>query len=625
TDQTGTHNSHSYHGVQGPQAFLFNRQQENKTSKKHQITTNISNPLLPISEADDSFGATELLRSSSARYAVANEVDYSSLPPLRECYICWRVFQLTFELLAHPINHVLPTSSTVSLASAATSISSTSRGTYTVTVHGRKHHTRTEFPNANRDLDDEPTRNNNSQLLRLHSDPSVASLLSLYDEHGRLPARAFSNSPPKEGRAQVQRSGSTLRQLLGNPASSVNSCDDAGALEGDISWAERFLGETASMISSTSSRGLGTPDTDSHFPHTPLQSNPRQLIRHRARFSSSMQENPAISSLEVELSDLSDLAETPPRPSHNSPYAVPDPKTPQRASQVFGFLTDKRRSRAPEDDERSLPELPSTFSSPSDEGSPPVLDRSRSHFSSDSSADSIEPPAPAPVPFTPVDTQFRFRPTHTDAPTVKAANDVHIIMAHGPTKVIVTAPTPSYHHDNTAPTRIPRGPARASPTTHESARSSGLVHHGPRAPAHLALELRVHVDGVRLRLAGREGGAALAGEARRAEQEQTALDPVRVREGEPPQCETGAAAHADPDWVDFATVQPGASGAPPRGAGVACVVGGAVDSGGAADDGGFAASSARGRGNRRRSAGGGDIFSGAPVRQIYRWSRQIFL
>jgi hypothetical protein len=171
-----------------------------------------------------------------------------------------------------------------------------------------------------------------------------------------------------------------------------------------------------------------------------------------------MQENPAISSLEVELSDLSDLAETPPRPSHNSPYAVPDPKTPQRASQVFGFLTDKRRSRAPEDDERSLPELPSTFSSPSDEGSPPVLDRSRSHFSSDSSADSIEPPAPAPVPFTPVDTQFRFRPTHTDAPTVKAANDVHVIMAHGPTKVIVTAPTPSYHHDNTAPTRIPRGP-----------------------------------------------------------------------------------------------------------------------------------------------------------------------
>jgi hypothetical protein len=226
----------------GLKRFFSIGSKKNKTSKKHQITTNISNPLLPISEADDSFGATELLRSSSARYAVANEVDYSSLPPLRECYICWRVFQLTFELLAHPINHVLPTSSTVSLASAATSISSTSRGTYTVTVHGRKHHTRTEFPNANRDLDDEPTGNNNSQLLRLHSDPSLASLLSLYDEHGRLPARAFSNSPPKEGRAQVQRSGSTLRQLLGNPASSVNSRDDAGALEGDISWAERFLG-----------------------------------------------------------------------------------------------------------------------------------------------------------------------------------------------------------------------------------------------------------------------------------------------------------------------------------------------------------------------------------------------
>jgi hypothetical protein len=34
---------------------------------------------------------------------------------------------------------------------------------------------------------------------------------------------------------------------------------------------------------------------------------------------------------------------------------------------------------------------------------------------------------------------------------------VQVIMAHGPTKVIVTAPTPSYH-DNIAPMRIPRGP-----------------------------------------------------------------------------------------------------------------------------------------------------------------------
>ncbi|KAF7356613.1 hypothetical protein MVEN_00995400 [Mycena venus] len=211
----------------GLKRFFSIGSKKNKNSKKRpQIVHNVPNPLQPTSDADDSFGATELLRSASARYAVVHEVDYNSLPPL-----------------PHPINRVLPTGSTVSLASAATSISSTSRGTYTVKVHGRKHHTHTEFPNANRDYsDEEPTQRNNSQLLGLRSDPSLVSLLSLYDEHGRLPTHTFSNSPPKEGRAQVQRSGSTLRQLLGNPPSSVNSRDDAGALEGDISWAERFLG-----------------------------------------------------------------------------------------------------------------------------------------------------------------------------------------------------------------------------------------------------------------------------------------------------------------------------------------------------------------------------------------------
>ncbi|KAF8216468.1 hypothetical protein K438DRAFT_1797259 [Mycena galopus ATCC 62051] len=198
------------------------------------------------------------------------------------------------------------------------------------------------------------------------------------------------------------------------------------------------------MVSSTSSIGRGTPDTD--FPQTPRKGDGDSFITEH-EFSN---EYPAISSLEVELSDL---AETPPRPSRNSPYAVEDPRTPQRASQVFGFLTDKRRSRAPEEDERSLPDLPSAFSSPSDADSPPALNRS--HFSSDSSAASIEPP-----PATPIEPR---------AP-VKAANDVHVIMAHGPTKVIVTAPTPSFHHDNVAPSRVPRGPR-----SHHRQRSSGRV------------------------------------------------------------------------------------------------------------------------------------------------------
>jgi hypothetical protein len=151
---------------------------------------------------------------------------------------------------AHPINEVIqtPAASTASLAS--TSISQ--RGTYNVTIHRRKQHTLTEFPNANRDLDDRSTPQGNlrtplkddNHLLGLRSDPSVSSLLSMYDEHGRIPAKVFSNSPPslrKEGRAQTQRSGSTLRQLLGNP-SGLNSRAGNDASEGDISWAERFLG-----------------------------------------------------------------------------------------------------------------------------------------------------------------------------------------------------------------------------------------------------------------------------------------------------------------------------------------------------------------------------------------------
>ncbi|KAJ7180650.1 hypothetical protein C8R46DRAFT_1344929 [Mycena filopes] len=419
---------------------FFSINKKNKAAKKRaQIIHNVPTPLQPISEspllADESGEAAQLLRSSSARYAVVHQVDYAALPPL-----------------PHPINHVLqtPGSSTVSLASATTSVSSTSRGTYTVTVHRRTHHAQTEFPIPNRNL--EP-RQNNSQLLGLRSDPSVASLLDLYDEHGRLPARAFSNSPPKE-RAQVQRNGSTLRQLLGNPSSSVNSRSDAGALEGDISWAERFLGETDSLHSSTSS--LGTPGTDANFPQTPLDPNADSSFITEHDFSSGMLENPAISSLEVELSDIS---ETPPRPSQNSPYGVQDPRTPQRASQVFDFLTDKRRSQIVETDERSLPELPSAFSSPSSEGSPPLRGRSRSHFSSDSSADSIEPPAP--IPATPVE-EARFYPVDIHADKIARPNDVHVILPHGPTKVIVTAPTPSYHHNNVAPSRVPRGPRSRS-------------------------------------------------------------------------------------------------------------------------------------------------------------------
>jgi hypothetical protein len=76
-----------------------------------------------------------------------------------------------------------------------------------------------------------------SALGRLRRDPSVATLLDMYDADGALGAGAFrapaSPAPtlPQLGRPQRERTGSTLRELLGDD-------DDAG----DISWAEKLLG-----------------------------------------------------------------------------------------------------------------------------------------------------------------------------------------------------------------------------------------------------------------------------------------------------------------------------------------------------------------------------------------------
>jgi len=66
----------------------------------------------------------------------------------------------------------------------------------------------------------------------------------MYDNQGHLDSKVFSNTPTasekepsRDGRAQVKRGGSTLRQLLGNPESNHR----VSTTEGDISWAEAFL------------------------------------------------------------------------------------------------------------------------------------------------------------------------------------------------------------------------------------------------------------------------------------------------------------------------------------------------------------------------------------------------
>ncbi len=168
-----------------------------------------------------------------------------------------------------------------SLTTVATTPGLQRSGTYVVKVHGRTTHSRTEFPRANppisptesrskesrartpqEDSDDEDdedlldrppklkevkfTPRDTGRMYKLRRDPSVASLLNLYDEKGCLNSGIFEDSPPtpapttsgSEGREPSERKGSTLRQLLGEPEPhfALNA-----TTEGDISWAERFL------------------------------------------------------------------------------------------------------------------------------------------------------------------------------------------------------------------------------------------------------------------------------------------------------------------------------------------------------------------------------------------------
>lgn len=156
------------------------------------------------------------------------------------------------------------------------------RATYVVKVYERTVISRTEFPNAIPNLitpakghprsvplptddlnvsHDEsvgPSTNkrptitprDQNRLMRLRQDPSVVSLLNMYDSNGQLDNKVFSNTPARDdptdeaqiyavGRPQHQRRGSTLRQLMGG--SGPEEQPNSSRSEGEISWAERLL------------------------------------------------------------------------------------------------------------------------------------------------------------------------------------------------------------------------------------------------------------------------------------------------------------------------------------------------------------------------------------------------
>ncbi|KAI8996513.1 hypothetical protein BD414DRAFT_512898 [Trametes punicea] len=226
--------------------------------------------ILPRKEQDPQDPDTSmnrLLRSSSTKFSVMSTIDYAALPPL--------------PLPTGPSPSTPSLSPSPSMLTVATTPGVQRSGTYVVKVHGRTTHSRTEFPRANPppsptkppraeqpktphqsrqdgrdDADDDDdhkprlkevnfTPKDNSRIYALRQDPSVVSLLKMYDDQGCLAVDAFAGTPQTpapisaeiEGRQPRPRAGSTLRELLGEPQPAFL----ANNTEGDISWAERFL------------------------------------------------------------------------------------------------------------------------------------------------------------------------------------------------------------------------------------------------------------------------------------------------------------------------------------------------------------------------------------------------
>ncbi|KAJ3721113.1 hypothetical protein C8R42DRAFT_78150 [Lentinula raphanica] len=434
------------------------------------------------SDEDNEIAANLLLRSSSARYAVVAETDYTTLPPL-----------------PHPINNAIstPVESTSSLPSPSVARS----GTYIVKVHPRQRHSSTDFPIVSHATVEEPntpqhhrrsqtTGEDSTHLQGLRRDPSVASLLDLYDEHGHLPIEAFSNTPPREGRAQKQRTGSTLRELLGKPENGQRH-NTSSSFEGDISWAERFLGEANSAASSVSSLILQTPnDLGSRFSDSLMISDhphDSTFVSNHDLSTSSFLDNPAISSMEVELSAATEISQALDSPHvTENPYqqSSQEPKTPRRASEVFGFLTEKRKSRPLK--EALITPAPGLTSTSSDEASSdsPVLSRfsvnsSERRASMSAASDTISNKLSKPDDLDPLESVFHQRPvsrhSHHDDPSCYVDGQSYLysdqvsqnlsddvrkvrVILTAPTKVIVTAATPLADTADRPTSRMSRGP-----------------------------------------------------------------------------------------------------------------------------------------------------------------------
>ena len=165
-------------------------------------------------------------------------------------------------LPAHPIQRICRSLSVPSPPGTP------SRDTYTVKVHARTTHSRFEFPGTNSSSDDLAQNNiitdgpPSVSTQRLFDDPSVLSLLDLYDSEGRPNSDAFQSTPPHacaSSRVSVKESPdpsqllepsvhalrsrrSSLRLLLmGDQLSSLAKGTDPDESCDLVDWMERQL------------------------------------------------------------------------------------------------------------------------------------------------------------------------------------------------------------------------------------------------------------------------------------------------------------------------------------------------------------------------------------------------
>lgn len=380
-----------------------------KRAKSDGDDSSPSPPLDPQSRCSESDAAfSRLLRSSSAHFKIISaKSDSNSLKPLPP----------------KPTESSSARSSTTLDPPDSGRVPSISKSTYSVTIYKRQQIASTEFPNAyppttphrnngasrstpnllalpcgstgnltaTTDNDDSSvtptllsvpdplkypvTPRDINRLGGLRSDPSIVSLVGMYDEKGKLNENAFANTPARTRKRKSLKDvfdmkdlpkvgvhETTFKNLLG-----VDSDNDA-----DLSWAERYIAnnESVSSLSTAPTLPLDSPNsvsfkpddgTDtlstSNFPttHGGYEAISSMIVELSITSDDRVPSLPSLEVLKAEkytitkdttrideiLSTDSERLESGNKPMERRPS--------QRASQVFRFIHERRERRKSQD------------------------------------------------------------------------------------------------------------------------------------------------------------------------------------------------------------------------------------------------------------------------------------